>query len=376
MATDGPRVLVIGGGAGGAAVALALHKAEITTSVYEAHPHSTEHYGAYLSVQSNGMDALRAIDADQVVASAAFPSRAVEVFSGVDGRHLGGVRYDGDSGGSVLTRAELARVLQTEAVRRGIAVEHGRRLVGIEATADGVSIRFADGGTAEGDLVVGADGVWSQVRTFIDPAAPSPCYLGHVVAFGHASTVPEPTPPDAGYFYRGRHAAYGYRSFRDGTTRWYASLTMPELPPAVIHGMSSTDWRRHVLKFVAEDPTPFVGVVEATDQGILGVNAYELPSLPSWYTRTAVLLGDALHASSSRFGQGSSMAFEDAVVLARCLRDTTNPTDAFRSYERARRFRVEDVANLSAGRPPTHHPLDDHSWLADHHLDWDKPMTR
>ena len=54
MATDVPRVLVIGGGAGGSAAALALHKAGISTSVYEAHPHSTEHYGAYLSVQSNG----------------------------------------------------------------------------------------------------------------------------------------------------------------------------------------------------------------------------------------------------------------------------------------------------------------------------------
>lgn len=68
-------------------------------------------------------------------------------------------------------RSDLYRALDEEAARRGVRIEHGKRLVRAEETTDGVTARFADGASAEGDILIGTDGVHSTVRTLIDPAA-------------------------------------------------------------------------------------------------------------------------------------------------------------------------------------------------------------
>lgn len=73
-----------------------------------------------------------------------------------------------------------------------------------------------------------------------------------------------------------------------------------------------------------------------------------MPSVPRWYSRRMVLVGDAVHAPSSSSGQGASLAIESAVQLARCLRDAPTPSDAFTRYEQLRRKRVESVAAAAA----------------------------
>ncbi|WP_268903559.1 FAD-dependent oxidoreductase [Herbidospora solisilvae] len=69
---------------------------------------------------------------------------------------------------------------------------------------------------------------------------------------------------------------------------------------------------------------------------------FDLPTVPKWSNSRMVIVGDAAHATSPSSGQGASMAIEDAVVLARCLRDHDVP-DAFAVYERLRRARVERI---------------------------------
>jgi 2-polyprenyl-6-methoxyphenol hydroxylase-like FAD-dependent oxidoreductase len=61
-----------------------------------------------------------------------------------------------------------------------------------------------------------------------------------------------------------------------------------------------------------------------------------MPALKRWHRGRVVLIGDAAHVASPSSGQGASMAFEDAVQLARCLRDRGDPTVAFHAYQRLR----------------------------------------
>jgi 2-polyprenyl-6-methoxyphenol hydroxylase-like FAD-dependent oxidoreductase len=70
---------------------------------------------------------------------------------------------------------------------------------------------------------------------------------------------------------------------------------------------------------------------------------YDVPSLPTWHRGPVCLIGDAAHAISPHVGQGASLALEDAIELARCLRDLPDVQSAFAGFERLRRSRVEKM---------------------------------
>ncbi|HEV2893496.1 MAG TPA: FAD-dependent monooxygenase, partial [Actinomycetota bacterium] len=185
--TNRRTALIIGAGVAGPVTAMALQRAGIDAVVYEAYAESAEEVGSYLTVATNGLDALRAIDADKRVLDAGFPTPTNMLWSGT-GRRLGAVSNGGrladGTTSHTIKRARLYRALHEEAAGRGIPVEFGKRLVHAEPTPDGgVVARFDDGTQAAGDLLVGADGVHSATRRLIDPAAPGGRYVG-LVNFG------------------------------------------------------------------------------------------------------------------------------------------------------------------------------------------------
>ncbi|HXQ54676.1 MAG TPA: FAD-dependent monooxygenase, partial [Actinomycetes bacterium] len=170
------KALIAGGGVAGPVTAMALQRAGIEAVVFEAHVPRPGDAGSYLTVATNGLDALRAIGADKAVLANGFPTPTNVLLSGT-GRRLGAVSNGGRlADGTVshtIKRARLYRALHEEAAARGIRVEYGRRLTGAEVTADGgVVAAFEDGTSAAGDLLVGADGVHSVTRRLLDPAAP------------------------------------------------------------------------------------------------------------------------------------------------------------------------------------------------------------
>ena len=97
----------------------------------------------------------------------------------------------------------------------------------------------------------------------------------------------------------------------------------------------------------------------------IAARAYDLPPGRSWHTRHTLIIGDAAHAASPATGQGASMALEDAVVLAKALRDSPTIQAALSAYEHLRRPRVEQniaaSARLTTGRMSnrTEHITDD-----------------
>ena len=162
-----PRnALIIGGGVAGAATAMALHKAGIEPVVFEARASATGQ-GAFLTLGSNGIEALDLLEAGDLVLVVGFPTPAMTLRSGT-GKRLGEVRAstarpDGPTS-RTLKRSDFAGALLDEVERRGIRVERGRRFAGAEERADGVHARFTDGVDAAGDVLIGADGVHPAVR--------------------------------------------------------------------------------------------------------------------------------------------------------------------------------------------------------------------
>jgi 2-polyprenyl-6-methoxyphenol hydroxylase-like FAD-dependent oxidoreductase len=356
------RVLIIGGGIAGTAAALGLQRAGFEPVVFEGHPDSGEDLGAFLSLARNGTGALTQLGAAKPVARAGFALHTLE-FAGA-ARPLVGYRC--------VRRAELCRVLQAEVIRRGIPVHHGKRLASATEDADGVTAAFTDSGVARGDLLVGADGLNSTVRALICPVA-VPRYAGQQVFYGYSRQPRLPCEPGRIVLVRGSEVAFGFAVSPTGETAWFARVNGPELSASE---QPDPHWRDRLLELLRPDDTPCADIVAATRGPLLGTNARDLPEVETWRTGRMLVIGDAAHAASPATGQGASMALEDAVVLAKAMRDTADPLAV---YEQLRRPRVEHniatSARLSARLPPRADPPPvSEEELADQ-LEWSRPLV-
>ncbi|MDH6589307.1 2-polyprenyl-6-methoxyphenol hydroxylase-like FAD-dependent oxidoreductase [Streptomyces sp. SAI-133] len=221
------RVLVIGGGIAGTATALALHKAGFEAVVHEAHPDSAEDIGAFLTLASNGMRALAQVDASAAVTAIGFPLTSLRVLDDGGGElaHAPmGETSDPRLRYRCLRRGELNTALQAEAARRGVTVRHGARLVSVEDGPDRVTARFADGTTATGDLLIGADGLNSAVRRSFSPGT-RPLHAGQYVFYGYTRAASPPGPDACITMVRGSGSAFGYAVSPGGEVYWFARVT-------------------------------------------------------------------------------------------------------------------------------------------------------
>jgi FAD-dependent urate hydroxylase len=392
--------LIVGGGVAGPVTAMALQHAGIDAAVYEADTPTTGEVGSYLSVAANGIDALRAIDAHRPVLAAGFPTPTNVLWSG-RGKRLaavsnGGRLADGTTAHTI-KRARLYRALHQQAADRGVRIAFGRRLAGAETTLDGrVLARFADGTEATGDLLVGADGVHSVTRRLLDPAAPGGRYVGLVNFGGYTPDAALDTELGAWQLIFGRRAFFGYTVDPAGGAIWFANVPRPPVSPAEREATTAEQWREQLLALFAPDRGPATRLIAAGGLELFADNTHDLPRVPVWHNGSMVVIGDAAHAPTPTSGQGASMAAEDGVVLARCLRDLPDVPRALEVYERLRRRRVERIVAQGArtGSAKTPGPVGrvlrdlllplvfrflvtDRSlaWIYDHHLDWDAPAT-
>jgi FAD-dependent urate hydroxylase len=395
------KALIVGGGVAGPVAAMALQRAGIDSVIYEAHAGGADDAGAFLTFASNGLDALRAIEAHNLVMDKGFPTPRMEIQSGT-GKHLGVVPNGGMlSDGTVsqtLKRADLYRGLRDEALRRSAHIEYGKRLVDAGITPDGgVVAWFEDGTEAEGDLLIGADGIHSRTRRIIDPAAPGARYIPVLNIGGYASNLRVPAEPGTFRMIFGKRVFFGYAVHPSGEIWWFANPPRADEPSkAELSAISTEQWREILIDLFAGDDTPAVDIIRATLGDLSGWSTYDLPSVPTWHRGPMVIIGDAAHATAPSSGQGASMAIEDAVVLARCLRDLPDIRRAFAAYEKLRRGRVERIVahgartSNSKAAGPIGRVLRDLmmpailkrvanggslAWMHDYHIDWNEKVA-
>lgn len=339
--------LVIGGGVAGPVAATALRAAGIEATVYEAYPGPAYNIGSALGFAPNGLAALDVIGAGDAVRAIALPMTHMVMSVGHKDIEL--PTAAGLEPLHAIDRSDLHQVLHDHAVDAGVAVEYSKRLVGVEEHRDGVTARFADGSTATADIIIGADGIKSRVRTLIDPNAPGADYTG-MLGFGAYTECSYPVSPETMVFAYGRNAYYLYWPMPDGRIAWGANLPQKQyLSLTEAREVPAEQWLRTLREVYAED-TPGADLVRNTPPEELVVTGglHIMPPVPHWYRDRMVLVGDAVHAPSNSTGQGASLAIESAVQLARCLRDFDSPATAFAAYERIRRPRVEKVAARGA----------------------------
>lgn len=384
--------VIIGAGIAGPAAALALQKAGIDPVICERHPAGAEGVGAFLTLASNGLDALDVIGARGPATVASFPTPAITLRSHT-GKALGTIST-GRSGplemaSRTIRRGDLYRALIETARGRGIEILHDRRLVGIAQGEDEVEARFADGTTAAGQMVIGCDGVDSTVRRLIDPEAPAPSFAGLLNTGGYATGIKVDCAPGTYEMIFGRRGFFGFVAAPGGEVWWFANLPSTSEEADGRAGLSA-----RLRECFAEDAGPAEAIIGATEELLPLTAVHSLPHLPAWHRGRSLVIGDAAHAPTPSSGQGASLAIEDAVALALCLRGVDDPAAAFARFEALRRKRVEKIirwaarVNSSKAAGPVGRVLRDAMMptilrltadsrsqreVFEYHLDWDAP---
>lgn len=352
--TKRPKALIIGGGIAGPVMGIFLKKAGIDAEVFEAWPYSTG-IGGGLQIAPNGMHVLAELGlADDMVARGSV-AESFDFYS-QSGDRLGSLNRNmkqrfGQPAVN-MCRATLNEVLVNKAWCENVELRFEKRLVAIEDRADQpVVAHFADGTIAEGDFVVGADGVHSAVRGHVIPDGPQPFDTG-LIGFGGfvPRAVIEHSPigrrvvttfGQSGFF------GYGFCSSdpADGVM-WWSTQPSHGVDAATYRAMSQHQLRQHLRGFHAGWHDPIAQILDAAEN-IVVTDTLDVATLPTWSRKRTLLIGDAAHATSPHAGQGASLALEDAMRLGRLMQARQELSLTFQNFEAERRPRAEKIVAIA-----------------------------
>lgn len=355
------HVLIAGAGLGGLAAALALLQRGWDVDVYEQAPELTE-VGAGVQISSNGTGVLFALGLENAVRSTSVLAPDKEIRLWNTGQTWSLFKSSGSLEDGrypyplfMVHRKDLQAML-ADAVRRikPEAIHLGRRAIGFEQTQDDVTLHLEDGASVNGQLLVGADGLHSRVRQQLFGVA-TPRFTGQVVWRGLA-------PMDR----------LGADQRRLVGTNWIGPKAHVTCYPVqrgeffnFVGQVDRTDWKVEswvtqgtVEECLADFPGwhPDVRSMIRSCNSLYKWALFLRDPLPAWTDGRVTLLGDACHATLPYLGQGANMAFEDSMVLARCLQHwPRNPQLALKRYEVARAERTARIVHASTAMADLFH---------------------
>jgi salicylate hydroxylase len=353
------RVAIIGGGIGGLTAANALLRAGVEVSVYEAAGELRE-IGAGVALHANAMRVLRFIGVEDAVRKVAGRTEYAVTRDGITGRIISKtsrarqVELQGIEPATV-HRADLLDVLAA-ALPEGIA-SLGKRCVSVESGGSSAAARFADGTSAEADVIIGADGIHSVVRTALfGPDAPrftgKICYRSVIPTAAVRGGVLSDVAADNGqwlgphgtivlYPLRGEELINVVAHYDDDTYRHESWVTECERAEVLER---YAGWHESLLRLFEAGETWYKWAL------------YDRDPIPAWTSRRVSLLGDAAHPMLPYLGQGACQALEDGAVLANALSASpSDPVAALSTYERTRRPRASQVVLTARARGVSNH---------------------
>jgi len=352
-----PKVCIAGGGIGGLFSALTLRSQGYEVAVFEK---TSEYrpFGGPIQIASNGLEAVRRIDAglqEEILAAATCIGDRVnglkdgisnEWFATFDLQTPAEARSQRPS--VVIDRPILQELLLK---RVGSTVTKGCEVIGCERREDGITALLANGERYDADLLIGSDGLRSKMRTVLNPDEGAPAWSGYTCFAAIAYTAPHDIA-EVGYkVFLGRRKYFVSVDVGGGRIQWYAFLNIPpgSLPEGMRTGRPALDflgeefegWSSEVFDLLENTP---LDEIEQRD-------LYDRPPQIAWSSGRVCLLGDAAHPMMPNLGQGGCMAIEDAFVLGRELRRVSHSRDAIplalKRYNQNRVLRAAAVQGMS-----------------------------
>ncbi|MBR0695798.1 NAD(P)/FAD-dependent oxidoreductase [Bradyrhizobium lablabi] len=377
------KALIIGAGIAGPVAAMFLKRAGIEAEIYEAWPYSTG-IGGGLQIAPNGMHVLAELGlADELIARGSI-AESFDFYS-QGGKRLGSLnrnmRERFGQPAVNMCRATLNETLVDKAWSSNVSVFFEKRLVKIEDRGDQpVIVYFADGTTAEGDFVIGADGVHSMVRRHVVPDGPMPFDTG-LIGFG--GFVPRAVIENLAIGQRvettfGQSGFFGYgfcSSARDGGAMWWSTQPSHGMTAAAYRLQTQDAIKQHLRDFHSGWHDPIPAIIEAAEN-IVVTDTLDVATLPTWSRKRTLLIGDAAHATSPHAGQGASLALEDAMRLGALMRDGQELGLTFQNFEHERRPRTEKIVAIARRNGNSKRQFSPTgAWIRDHMLKLLLPLS-
>ncbi|MEU1215302.1 FAD-dependent monooxygenase [Streptomyces sp. NPDC005790] len=338
------RAVVIGSGIGGLTAAAALHRTGWQVTVLERAP-SLEPIGAGISLAPNSQRALDVIGIGDEV-------RSLAAWQGDGGMRTPSGRWLArtDSAAAaerfggplvLLRRSALIDLLRARLPEDAVRTGTPARLVDPGRAGGSPALVGTDDGDIEADLVVGADGIGSAVRTALFPRHPGPAYSGFTTwrvlahGVGHAFSSHETW---------GRGALWGSHPLKDGGVYAYAAAAVPA------GARAADDEKAELVRRYGDWHDPIPAIIDAVEPDqVLRHDVYHLADpLPSFHRGRTVLVGDSAHAMVPFLGQGGNQAVEDGVVLAHHVMPDGDLGAGVAAYSAARHPRTTAMVRKAA----------------------------
>ncbi|PSS21278.1 Zeaxanthin epoxidase [Actinidia chinensis var. chinensis] len=357
------RLLVAGGGIGGLVFALAAKRKGFEVLVFEKDLSAIRGEGQYrgpIQVQSNALAALEAIDmevADEVMKAGCITGDRINgLVDGVSGNWY--IKFDTFTPAAerglpvtrVISRMTLQQILAC-AVGEDVIMNESN-VVDFEDDGDKVTVILENGQRYEGDLLVGADGIWSKVRKNLFGSQEA-SYSGYTCYTGIADFVPADIETVGYRVFLGHKQYFVSSDVGAGKMQWYA---FHNEQPGGVDGPAGK--KERLLKIFEGWCDNVIDLLLATDEdAILRRDIYDRAPIFTWGKGRVTLLGDSVHAMQPNLGQGGCMAIEDSYQLALELDkawkqsiESGSPIDvvsSLKSYEKERRIRVAVIHGLA-----------------------------
>ena len=336
------RVAIIGGGIGGLFAANALSAHGLRVSVHEQALALGE-VGAGVFITPNAVRQLERVGLAPAVEKFGARVGPGSAYFRHDGTPIAPVQVTDANGWNAcfgMHRADFIHLLAAN-LPEGV-VQTGQRAVAFEQDRDCARVRFANGAIIEADVVVGADGIHSQLRPHVFPPS-TPVFHGTISYRGLVARERLPHwPMDRWQMWAGpakhflvfpvRHGAMvNYVGFVPTDQEMKESWSAPGDPEALRREF--VGWDRRIGEVLAQ--------VDRTFRWAL----YDREPLPTWTKGRLTLLGDAAHPMLPHLGQGANQSIEDGMALATMLAAAVaaEVPAVLLAYERLRRERVADI---------------------------------
>jgi salicylate hydroxylase len=342
MVEKRPNVVVIGGGIGGLFAANALIAHGLLVSVYEQAP-SLGEVGAGVFLTPNSVRQLQRVGLGPAVEKRGARVGAESRYFRHDGTPIAPVQVTDSSGWNAtfgMHRADLVEMLAAS-LPPGV-VHTGHRCSGFEQTGDVARVSFANGAIVEGDLVIAADGIHSELRQYVTPPS-RPVFHGSVAYRGVIAHQRIPHwPTDSWLMWLGKGKHFLTFPLRAGELINYVGFVPADQE---MKESWSAPGDPDVLRAEFEGWDPRIGSLLSQVEATFRWALYDREPLPTWSRERLTLLGDAAHPMLPHLGQGANQSIEDGMALATILAHASRATApaALLAYEHLRRERVAQV---------------------------------